>query len=330
MGADKDVDGFHPLNAGRLALRGWLPTFVPCTPKGCMELLRRANLPVAGRTAVVLGNSNTVGTPLAMLMRDCGAAAVTVCHKAAADNGAQLAALTRTADVLVAAVGRANLVRGGWIKPGAVVIDVGINVVPTRSASVVGGPMAVVHHGPMLETGPWREEGDYRRVSVSFQRCLLSCSSERVPSRLPGATPTGAGAVACLPIAKRLLSLRQCTLFPCHCAGWLGTWHLRRPSRRSQQSPPSPAASGAARLGRNHPPCLSPAPRRTALLLFCGCERTTASVWRFCARCRPMTIAALLDNMLIAWTGLEGIALEDARAPPAAAPAAAAAGGGAA
>lgn len=170
MGAEKDVDGFHPLNAGRLALRGWLPTFVPCTPKGCMELLRRANLPVAGKMAVVLGNSNTVGTPLAMLLRDSGATAVTICNNAAADS-ASLDELTRTADILVAAVGRAQLVRGPWIKPGAVVIDVGINVVPIRSASLVGSGTAVVQHGPALEVGPWREEADYR-CGLQSHPCL--------------------------------------------------------------------------------------------------------------------------------------------------------------
>lgn len=183
------MDGFHPLNAGRLALRGWLPMFVPCTPKGCMELLRRANLPVAGKTAVVLGNSNTVGTPLAMLLRDCGAAAVTVCHKAAADadGGGRLAELTRTADVVVAAVGRAQLVRGDWIKPGAVVIDVGINVVPTTRASVVGGAAAAAHDGgaAAAEAGPWRgEEGDYRRADSPSPRSFPP-SAFRPPTHPP-------------------------------------------------------------------------------------------------------------------------------------------------
>ncbi len=133
--ADKDVDGFHPLNAGRLSQRGRTPLFVPCTPKGVLEMLRRAGVPVAGANAVVLGNSNTVGMPLSMLLRDCGAATVTVCHAAAgaaedADAAEKLAAVARTADILVAAVGRPGLVKAHWVKPGAAVLDVGINAVP--------------------------------------------------------------------------------------------------------------------------------------------------------------------------------------------------------
>jgi 5,10-methylene-tetrahydrofolate dehydrogenase/methenyl tetrahydrofolate cyclohydrolase len=140
----KDVDGFHPLNAGRLSMRGRTPLFVPCTPKGCLELLRRARIPVAGANAVVLGNSNTVGTPLSLLLRDCGAATVTVCHAAAScaaggDDEARLAAVARTADILVAAVGRPGLVRASWVKPGAAVIDVGINAVPAPGPGAPGG-----------------------------------------------------------------------------------------------------------------------------------------------------------------------------------------------
>lgn len=242
MGADKDVDGFHPLNAGRLALRGWLPTFVPCTPKGCMELLRRANLPVAGKTAVVLGNSNTVGTPLAMLLRDCGAAAVTVCHKAAADTPSSadhLAALTATADILVAAVGRAALVRGSWVKPGAVVVDVGINVVPARPASVVGGPLAVVHHGTMLETEPWREEGDYRRAP--FPLAFPRVSPSLRPPWAPSAVPPCAAVVVFGPAALTRGRARA------HAAGAgsSGTSPSRRRWGRSRRSRPCLGASGA-------------------------------------------------------------------------------------
>lgn len=130
---EKDVDGFHPLNVGRLCMRGRTPLAVPCTPKGLLETLRRAHIPVAGCSAVVLGNSNTVGTPLSMLLRNCGAATVTVCHAAhGADRDAlqRLADVARTADVLVAAVGRPEMVRAHWIKPGATVLDVGINAVP--------------------------------------------------------------------------------------------------------------------------------------------------------------------------------------------------------
>lgn len=168
VGVDKDVDGFHPLNAGRLALRGWQPTFVPCTPKGCIELLRRAGLPVLGKTAVVMGNSNTVGMPLAMLLRDCGASTVTVCNDVKR-SGSGLADVTRTADILVAAFGRAELVRRSWVKPGAVVIDVGINPSPLPHAQQrpVNGDEC---NG---EPPSWLHNGDYRVVGdVAFDELL--------------------------------------------------------------------------------------------------------------------------------------------------------------
>ena len=137
VGVEKDVDGFHPVNVGRLSMRGRSPLAVPCTPKGLLETLRRANIPVAGCSAVVLGNSNTVGMPLSMLLRNCGAAVVTICHEAHGAHGdalARIAAVSRTADLLVAAVGRPGLVRAHWVKPGATVLDVGINAVLAASA----------------------------------------------------------------------------------------------------------------------------------------------------------------------------------------------------
>jgi methylenetetrahydrofolate dehydrogenase (NADP+) / methenyltetrahydrofolate cyclohydrolase len=117
---DKDVDGFHPLNAGRLA--AGRPLFVPCTPLGCMKLLRRRHQALAGLDAVVIGRSGIVGRPLAALLvqADC---TVTVAHSKTRD----LPAVCRRADILIAAVGRPEMVRGAWIKPGATVIDVGIN-----------------------------------------------------------------------------------------------------------------------------------------------------------------------------------------------------------
>ena len=117
---DKDVDGFHVVNAGRLAVGA--PGLVPCTPLGCLMLLKQALGSLAGMDAVVLGRSNIVGKPMAQLLlrEDC---TVTVAHSRTRD----LAARCREADILVAAVGRAEMVRGGWIKPGAAVIDVGIN-----------------------------------------------------------------------------------------------------------------------------------------------------------------------------------------------------------
>ena len=125
----KDVDGFHPINIGRLAMKGRQPLFAPCTPAGVIEMLDRMGLPIAGKEAVVLGRSNIVGLPVSMLLlkRD---ATVTICHSRSRD----LPAITRRADILVAAVGRAQMVKADWVKPGAVVIDVGINRVDDPSA----------------------------------------------------------------------------------------------------------------------------------------------------------------------------------------------------
>ncbi len=119
---EKDVDGFHPINIGRLSMKGREPLFTPCTPAGCMVLLEEAGAQFKGAQAVVLGRSNIVGLPAAMLLlrRD---ATLTICHSRSRD----LAAICRTADILIAAVGRAEMVRGDWVKPGAFVIDVGIN-----------------------------------------------------------------------------------------------------------------------------------------------------------------------------------------------------------
>jgi len=117
---DKDVDGFHPLNAGRLA--SGLPALVPCTPMGCIKLAKTAHASLAGLEAVVIGRSNIVGKPLLQLLL-AENATVTVAHSRTRD----LPALCRRADLLCAAIGRAELVRGNWIKPGATVIDVGIN-----------------------------------------------------------------------------------------------------------------------------------------------------------------------------------------------------------
>ena len=117
---DKDVDGFHPLNAGRLA--SGLPGLVPCTPVGCVRLAKTVHDSLAGLEAVVLGRSNIVGKPVAQLLL-AENATVTIAHSKTLD----LPAVCRRADVLVAAIGRPEMVRGDWIKPGATVIDVGIN-----------------------------------------------------------------------------------------------------------------------------------------------------------------------------------------------------------
>jgi 5,10-methylene-tetrahydrofolate dehydrogenase/methenyl tetrahydrofolate cyclohydrolase len=120
----KDVDGFHPLNIGRLSMKRRDPLFVPCTPKGCIELLDRSGIEISGSNAVVLGRSNIVGLPVAMLLLHRNAT-LTVCHSRTAD----LPAMVRQADILVAAVGRPEMVRGDWIMPGAAIIDVGVNAV---------------------------------------------------------------------------------------------------------------------------------------------------------------------------------------------------------
>jgi methylenetetrahydrofolate dehydrogenase (NADP+) / methenyltetrahydrofolate cyclohydrolase len=119
---EKDVDGFHPLNIGRLAQKGRDPLFVPCTPYGCVYLLKHVGVKLNGANAVVLGRSNIVGMPAALLLVRENAT-VTICHSRTQD----LAGVVRRADVLIAAIGRAEMVRGDWIKPGAAVIDVGIN-----------------------------------------------------------------------------------------------------------------------------------------------------------------------------------------------------------
>ena len=121
---DKDVDGFHALNAGRLATG--LDALVPCTPLGCLKLLKSELGDLTGKQAVVIGRSNIVGKPMAMLLI-AESATVTVAHSRTND----LPAVVRNADIVVAAVGRPEMVRGDWIKPGATVVDVGINRVPT-------------------------------------------------------------------------------------------------------------------------------------------------------------------------------------------------------
>jgi methylenetetrahydrofolate dehydrogenase (NADP+) / methenyltetrahydrofolate cyclohydrolase len=156
----KDVDGVHPVNIGRLAQAQPIgrppmvgPFFVPATPSGGMEILKRNNITIAGKHAVVVGRSNIVGKPMAlMLLREN--ASVTMCHSQTSD----LPGICRTADILCAAVGKANMIKGDWIKPGAVVIDFGVNFlndkmigdVDFESAAKVAGMITPVPGG----TGP--------------------------------------------------------------------------------------------------------------------------------------------------------------------------------
>ncbi len=117
---DKDVDAFHPINTGRIMNGN--PMFLPCTPAGIMELIKESGMPVEGKRCVVIGRSNIVGKPMAMLLMAANGT-VTVCHSRTID----LQGECRRADILVAAIGRAEYIKGSFIKPGAVVIDVGMN-----------------------------------------------------------------------------------------------------------------------------------------------------------------------------------------------------------
>ncbi len=126
---EKDVDGFHPINMGRLAQKGREPLFVPCTPAGCIILLKKAGAKLEGANAVVVGRSNIVGMPAALLLVKENAT-VTICHSRTQD----LPGVCREADVLIAAIGRPQMIKGDWIKPGAYVIDVGTNRVDDPEA----------------------------------------------------------------------------------------------------------------------------------------------------------------------------------------------------
>jgi len=145
---DKDVDGFNPVNAGRLAIG--LPGFVPCTPLGCLKLLQAELGDLSGKHAVVIGRSNIVGKPMALLLLSASCT-VTIAHSRTRD----LPEVVRGADIVVAAVGRPGMVKGEWLKPGATVIDVGINRteaglvgdVDFASASAVAGAITPVPGG---------------------------------------------------------------------------------------------------------------------------------------------------------------------------------------
>ncbi len=122
VAVNKDVDGFHPINIGELGMKGRTPAFAPCTPAGVIELLKRTGVKLSGANAVVLGRSNIVGLPVALLLLR-NDATVTVCHS----RSQNLPEIVRRADILIAAIGKAQFVTGDMIKPGAVVIDVGVN-----------------------------------------------------------------------------------------------------------------------------------------------------------------------------------------------------------
>jgi methylenetetrahydrofolate dehydrogenase (NADP+)/methenyltetrahydrofolate cyclohydrolase len=160
----KDVDGFHPENVGLLVQKR--PRFVPCTPAGIMEMLKRSGIAVAGRRAVVLGRSDIVGKPMALLLLHADAT-VTVCHSRTAD----LASVTREADILIAAIGRPGFVRAEHVRPGAVVVDVGINRVESRAAAAElldAGRMSAFH------AKGYAVVGDVHRSSVEGVASALS------------------------------------------------------------------------------------------------------------------------------------------------------------
>jgi len=175
---EKDVDGFHPLNIGRLAQKGREPLFVPCTPAGCILLLKKAGAQLEGARAVVVGRSNIVGMPAALLLVKENAT-VTICHSRTRD----LPSVCREADILIAAIGRPEMIRGDWIKPGAYVIDVGVNRVddPSRKrgyrlvgdvafeeAKEVAGAITPVPGG----VGPMTIAGLLRNTLRSAQRTV--------------------------------------------------------------------------------------------------------------------------------------------------------------
>jgi len=141
---DKDVDGFHVINAGRLAVGQ--PGFVPCTPLGCMMLLTDRLGDLSGLEAVVIGRSNIVGKPMAQLLLDANAT-VTIAHSRTKD----LPDVVRRADIVVAAVGRPEMVKADWLKPGATVVDVGINRLPPAESDAKGRLVGDVDYGPASE-----------------------------------------------------------------------------------------------------------------------------------------------------------------------------------
>ena len=154
---EKDVDGFHPVNVGRLLQKR--ARFVPCTPAGVMQLFARSGVELAGRRAVVLGRSEIVGKPMALLLMHADAT-VTVCHSRTRD----LAAVTREADVLVAAIGRPGMVRAEHVKPGAVVVDVGINRV---SDPALARELVVREHWSEFERRGYALVGDVHAPQVA-------------------------------------------------------------------------------------------------------------------------------------------------------------------
>ncbi|KAJ7551498.1 hypothetical protein O6H91_06G018000 [Diphasiastrum complanatum] len=147
---EKDVDGFHPLNIGKLSMKGREPLFVPCTPKGCTELLVRSGITIAKKRAVVVGRSNIVGMPVAMLLIKLDAT-VTIVHS----HTPNPESIVKEADIVIAAAGQAQLIKADWIKPGAVVIDVGTNPVSDSSKKLGYKIVGDVHFEEARKVAGW-------------------------------------------------------------------------------------------------------------------------------------------------------------------------------
>ena len=143
---EKDVDGFGASNIGELAKRGGKPLFVPCTPKGVMAVLKEAGVEIKGKNAVVLGRSDIVGSPVSYLLRNADAT-VTLCHS----STRSIEEVVKNSDIVVAAIGKPNFVKGSWLKPGAVVIDVGINFLPDETKKSGQRMVGDVDHDPAAE-----------------------------------------------------------------------------------------------------------------------------------------------------------------------------------
>ncbi|KAG8703075.1 tetrahydrofolate synthase [Ceratobasidium sp. 395] len=150
LGAEKDVDGFHPYNIGRLSSRASDPLFAPCTPAGVIKLIEKSGVPVAGAHAVVLGRSDIVGNPVAAMLRKLDAT-VTQCHS----RTKNLESYLKTADIVVAGIGKAEFVRGEMLKPGCVVIDVGINYVPDATKKSGHRLVGDVHYESASKVASW-------------------------------------------------------------------------------------------------------------------------------------------------------------------------------
>jgi len=174
---EKDVDGFHPLNIGRLSMKGREPWFVPCTPAGCIELLVRSGVEIAGAEAVVLGRSNIVGLPVAMLLLHRNAT-ITICHSRSQD----LPGICRRADILIAAVGRTEMVKGDWVKPGAAVIDVGINQKWVEHPADKEWACATTGEKFVAHRADESDKGGRRKVGVFCPDCDVAYLKDHVPA----------------------------------------------------------------------------------------------------------------------------------------------------